>query len=80
MNNTKTMYQQLLELGMKESEIGNWCSDLHVLKNNISTKFVNEYEFKQNVKTFRSEIDGLMWYEIPFAYSEYYNDRSKISS
>ena len=73
-----TIKQQLLNLGMKEEEIGNWCSDLHVLKNDISTKFINEYEFKQNVKTFRSEIDGSIWYDVPFAYSEYYNERNNI--
>lgn len=68
-----TMYQELLSLGMKEEELGNWCSDLHVMKNAISDKFVNEYEFKMNVTKFRSEIDGLIWYDIPFAYTEYHN-------
>lgn len=68
-----TMYEELLSLGMQENELGNWCSDLYVLKNAISTKFVNEYEFKMNVTTFRSEIDGLIWYDIPFAYEEYHN-------
>lgn len=67
----KTIKEQLLNLGMKENQIGNWCSDLHVLKNEISTSFVNSYEYKCNVKPFRSEIDGLMWYEIPFVYTEY---------
>jgi len=67
-----TMYEELLSLGMQENELGNWCSDLHVLKNSISTKFINAYEFKMNVTTFRSEIDGLIWYDIPFAYTEYH--------
>lgn len=68
-----TMKKELLNLGMKEEEIGNWCSDLHVLKNDISEKFVSGYEFKQNVTAFRSEIDRKMWYDIPFAYTEYHN-------
>lgn len=71
----KTIKEQLLILGMKENEIGNWCSDLHVLKNATSEKFINEYEFKNNVTTFRSEIDNLIWYDIPFAYTEYYKER-----
>ena len=72
----QTMYQQLLALGMQESELDNHCSDLYVLKNAISTKFVNEYEFKMNVTTFRSELeDRQIWYEIPFAYVEYHKEK-----
>ena len=72
---TKTIKQQLLELGMKQEELGNYCSDLHVLKNSISESFVSGYEFKQNVTTFRSQIDGKIWYDIPFAYTEHYKNR-----
>ena len=72
----KSIKQQLLELGMKQEEIDNYCSDLYVLKNSISEKFVSEYEFKNIVITFRSELDGKLWYEIPFAYSEHYKERN----
>jgi len=72
---TKTIKQQLLELGIKQEELGNYCSDLHVLKNSISESFVSGYEFKQNVTTFRSQIDGKIWYDIPFAYTEHYKNR-----
>jgi len=71
----KTIREQLLELGMKQEEIDNHCSDLYVLKNSISDKFVSEYEFKQNVKTFVDDIEHKLWYEIPFAYTEYYKNR-----
>ena len=73
----KTIREHLLELGMKPEEIDNHCSDLYVLKNFISDKFVSEYEFKQNVKTFVDDIDHVLWYEIPFAYTEYYQKRDK---
>lgn len=53
----------------------NWTSDLYVLKNEISTKFVESYEFKVNVTTFISEIEKNVWYDIPFAYSEYHNKK-----
>ena len=71
----KTIKEQLLELGMKQEEIDNHCSDLYVLKNSISEKFVSEYKFKSIVKPFRSEIDGKIWYDMPFAYVEYYKNR-----
>jgi len=66
------MYEELLNLGMQENELDHHCSDLYVKKNSISTKFVNEYEFKMNVTTFIDAIDHELWYDIPFAYVEYH--------
>lgn len=51
--------------------IDNYCSDLYVKKTDITEKIINEYEFKRNVTTFKSEIDSKIWYDIPFGYSEY---------
>lgn len=68
-----TIREQLLKLGMRPEEIDNHSSDLYVLKNSISEKFVSEYEFKMNVTIFRDNIEGKIWYEIPFAYTEHYN-------
>jgi len=73
-----TIREQLLKMGMQPEQIDNHCSDLYVLKNEISTEFVNNYEFKSIVTKFRSEIDGLIWYEIPFAYTEYYEERNRV--
>lgn len=63
-----TIRQQLLQLGMKETEIDNHESDLYVLKNEVTEKWLKGYEHKQNVKSFISETDGKQWYEIPFGY------------
>jgi len=71
----KTIYEKLLELGIKENEIDTHCSDIYVLKNEISDSFVNDYPFKNIVTIFRSELDNKRYYEIPFAYEEYYNKR-----
>ena len=62
-----SIYQKALTL-MDSKDIDNHCSDLYLRKNKISTNLVNEYEFKQNVTTFRDQIDNDTWYEIPFAY------------
>jgi len=67
-----TIKEELIQLGMKPEEIDNHCSDLYVKKNAISEKFVSEYEFKNIVKTFVDDIEHKLWYEIPFAYTEYY--------
>lgn len=72
-----TPRQTLLSMGMKETEIDNHYSDLYVLKNETSTKFVNELvdDFKRNVTTFVSQIDKKIWYDMPFMYVEYYENR-----
>jgi hypothetical protein len=74
----KTIKQQLLEKGMKEEHFDNWASDLYVLKNDISTEWINSYEYKNQVKPFRSETDKGIWYEIPFGYiPEYIESKNK---
>lgn len=75
MTMTMTIKQQLLLAGMKENEIDNHESDLYVLKNEVSTKFIESYEFKSNVTTFIDEIDNVQWYDFPFAYSEHHNKK-----
>lgn len=71
-----TIKEQLLEMGMQEHEIDNWQSTLYVLKNEISDKFVEQYEFKNQVTNFIDNIDRVLWYEIPFGYAnEDYNER-----
>ena len=75
--NNQTIREQLLTLGMKETELANHSSDLYMLKNEISTNFVKTYEFKCNVTTFIDNIDHLTWYEIPFAYTEHYKETVK---
>ena len=73
-----TIKEQLLKLGMTPEEISNHESDLYVLKNSISEKFISSYEYKQNVTTFRSQIDNKIWYDIPFGYMvEHYAKRNK---
>jgi len=75
-----TIKEQLIQLGMRPEEISNHESDLYVLKNKISEKFVLEYKFKQNVSTFISQIDKEIWYDIPFGYMpEHYAQRKVIS-
>ena len=64
--------ETLLSLGMKEEELDNHYSDLYVLKNDISTKFVKEYNGRSTVSTFVSQIDKKVWYKLLGACVEYY--------
>ena len=69
-----TIYEKAVEQ-MQAKDIDNHCSDLYLRKNEISTKLVNEYEFKNQVTTFRDNIDHDIWYEIPFQYTKYYDEK-----
>ena len=54
-------------------EISSWSSDLHVPVNAVTKAIVDAYEFKCNVTTFTSNIDGVRMYDIPFAYTPYWD-------
>lgn len=44
------------------------CSDLYLFVNELTKKLVDKYEHKVSVTTFKSQTDGEMMYDIPFAY------------
>ncbi len=66
------------ELSKANCKISNWCSDLHTPVNETSTAIVNEYEFKNSVAQFNSQIDGVLYYDIPFAYYPYHTKSCAI--
>ena len=68
---SKSIYTLLTEA---KQEIGSWQSDLYVQVNPITTEIVNNYEFKCNVRTFQSNIDGKLTYDIPFAYDPFWQN------
>jgi hypothetical protein len=59
---------------IKENNIewSNHCSDLYIPVNHLTRYIVSQYQYKQNVKTFISQIDGKLWYDIPFAYYPFF--------
>ena len=46
----------------------NHCLDLYVPVNKISRAIVRRYQYRQSVETFKSEIDGKQWFDIPFGF------------
>lgn len=71
----KSIHQKAVEQ-MQPNEIDNHQSDLYLKVTDVSKKLVDEYKFKNNVKTFRSGIVHCQWYDIPFAYDPFW---AKIS-
>ena len=68
----KNIYE-LAKQKMNSEDIDHHESDLYLKVNEVSKRLVNEYDFKNNVTTFISNIEPhVPWYDIPFAYAPYY--------
>ena len=76
MKENKTIYDLAVEK-MDSKDINNHCSDLYLRKTDISTALVNDYEFKNQVSTFKDLVDHVLWYEIPFAYYPYFTKEGR---
>lgn len=44
-------------------------TDLCIPVNEQTKALIAEYEFKSNVTVFTNQVEGGLWYDIPFAYS-----------
>jgi len=68
------IYEQLKAAG---AEMSHHESDLYVKVTPQSTEILKGYYFKSNVTTFKSIIDKFLWYEVPFAYTPFWDDKQK---
>jgi hypothetical protein len=74
----ETLYQKLKKV-MAPGEIDHHYSDLYVLANEKSLALLKEC--KAHWSMFKSNIDGKMWYDIPFGYDPYWEQRDvKVSA
>lgn len=58
-------------------EISNHCSDLYVKIDEKSKPIVEAYEHKRSPNRFVNHLDGLPWFDIPFAYAPYWEAKAK---
>lgn len=75
--NAKTLLCKAKEL-MKPEEICAWCestSDLYLKVTPVSKELVAQYKFKHQVTTFIDNIDHELWYELPFANTDWWERR-----
>jgi hypothetical protein len=74
--------KDLITLGMKPEDFDTHESDLYVKKTPISEKYLETYDFKDAVTTFKSnkEPKDEIWYDFPFASNEWWNKRSENKS
>lgn len=75
--NAKTLLHKAREL-MKPEEVATYessGSDLFLKVTPVSKELVEQYDFKENVKTFIDNIDHERWYEIPFGNTDWWEKR-----
>lgn len=62
------IYDRAVET-MEAKDIDHHYSDLYLRVNEKSRALVAEYDYKNLVETFTDQIDHVLWYDIPFAYT-----------
>lgn len=67
------IYKELKDAGVP---LDHHESDLYAKVTQISFEIVQRYPFKRSVTQFTSQIDGERWFDIPFAYEEYWKERA----
>ena len=64
----RNIYEKALA-ALPASDIDHHETDLYLRKTPASEALIREYEFAANVTIFHDNIDGDIWYDIPFAYT-----------
>ena len=75
--NAKTLLHKAREQ-MKPEEIDSQHevgSDLYLKVTPVSTALIKQYDFKKNVTKFIDAINHELWYEIPFANTDWWETR-----
>jgi len=67
------IYEQLKNANIP---LDNHESDLYALKTPESEAIIKNYTMRPFIKTFISQIDGKIWYDIPFAYTPFWAKKS----
>ena len=52
-------------------------SDLYIKRTPKSSELVKCYEYRTIVEIFRSQLDGCIWFDIPFGYDPYWAELHK---
>lgn len=51
-------------------------SDLYIKRTPASKRLIDEYKYSRSVETFCSPIDNCIWFDVPFAYDPYWNQKT----
>lgn len=53
---------------LKDIDHNSFGSDLYLRVTSESRKLIDQYDFESNVTTFIDQIEGRLWYDVPFAF------------
>ena len=67
-----TIYQEMVKHNIPTDSHE---SDLYVLKTPESEAIIRNWDYAYGVTTFVSQIDNRVWFDIPFAYSPWWESR-----
>ena len=67
-------YGKVVELGIEHDHHE---SDLYVPINAQTKTLMNDYEYGMLVTTFKDQITGNLWYDIPCAYTPWWEERAE---
>jgi len=67
-----SLYTDLIEAGV---EVSNWQSDLYAPVNKTVQEILAKYP-GQSRSTFKSNLDGKLWYDFAFAYDPFWERRN----
>lgn len=65
------IFEEIKKAGV---EYSSWKSDLYFPKNKMTDEIVSRYEFKSKVTTFKDNVTGNTWYDVPFAYDPFWEN------
>jgi hypothetical protein len=65
-------YGKVVELGIEHDHHE---SDLYVPVNAQTKTMMNDYEYAMLVTTFKNQVTGNFWYDIPYAYTPWWEER-----
>jgi len=73
----KTLYEEIKESGV---EIGNHYSDFYFPVTPETTKILAKFPVHQtNARTFINRNNKNLWYDIPFAFMPYWEEKQKVN-
>lgn len=65
-----SLYTDLIDAGIP---VSNWQSDLYCPVNETTTTLVKKHG--KSVRTFKNQVEGGLWYDVPFAFDPFWERR-----
>ena len=69
-----SFYEKVVELGIEHDHHE---SDLYVPINTQTKTLMNDYEYAMLVTTFKDQVTENLWYDIPCAYTPWWEERTE---